>query len=345
MTRTTFVTGWIAVSLLAETIAIAFAALVAGVPAAIAIVVLVEGALLGLGQRRLLRAVHAGLERGWLWPTLAGAALGRCVELVTGGDPLSVAAGDWSAGAQYGAGIGVGAFAGAAMALPQAFVLRDRIDGAGWWVAARAAAWAFALPLLMVAGDAVAAHATAAPALVVLAVVGVFAGVAATVGAIEALVMERLLRPLRVWSPSVPARRGRPSDRAVVLWQELPIGAYALRGALRKAAPRLRAASLRGEVPLAVDLHVPTRDESAYAIALERRDERVPVMRFEGELRVDAVGARRSRLVIEGRYAAANGERWEELVESGSVEDAPRAVLERLARDVERENRLEDPGS
>jgi hypothetical protein len=343
MTRGKFVAAWILVSLVAETLAAAFAALALGLgPGGVALVVLVQGLLLGFGQRRLLRAVHAGLERGWVWATLAGALLGRCIEVATGGDPVAGAAGRWSVGAQYGAAIGVGAFVGAAMALPQAFVLRDRIDGAGWWIAARASAWAVALPLLMIGGDAVAARAGAAPALVILAVLGVFAGVAAIAGAIEALVLERLLRSLRVWAPPWPAHRGLPSDRAIVLSRELPIAARALIAALRRTAPRLHAASLRGEVPLAVDLHVPTTEKTAFPIALERRGERVSTVRFEGELRVDRIGAHRSRLVLEGRYEAANGERWEELLESGSVEDAPRAILERLAHDVEREHRLEE---
>jgi predicted anti-sigma-YlaC factor YlaD len=67
-----------------------------------------------------------------------------------------------------------------------------------WWVAARALAWCIALPLLMLAGVWLAAVSSAGPSILILALLATFGAVAAFVGLIEGVVLERLLHKLPV---------------------------------------------------------------------------------------------------------------------------------------------------
>jgi hypothetical protein len=87
-------------------------------------------------------------------------------------------------------------------------VLRGHVAGAAWWIFARALAWGVGLPLLMFAASVI-AHASSAPPLVLLGIVlTVFAAIAAIVGAIEGLAMDRLLAhpPHRAGAASASAR-------------------------------------------------------------------------------------------------------------------------------------------
>jgi hypothetical protein len=94
---------------------------------------------------------------------------------------------------QIGAGAVLGAFVGCIMALPQAVVLRNRVDRPVWWIAARALAWCIALPSLLLAGGLLAAVSGAGLPVVILALLMTFGGAAAFVGSVEGIVLERLL--------------------------------------------------------------------------------------------------------------------------------------------------------
>jgi hypothetical protein len=183
--RAQLVAGWILSSLVAESVAVtfAFATLATDLRGVLAAAV-IEGGLLGLSQRWLLRAfVRPGFERGWVLATLAGAVLGRVVEYQADMIAALTAITRWSQPTQYGAGVALGFAVGALMAAPQAFTLRDRVRGAWRWVLARGLAWAFALPLIGVASALVVGSLAGST----FGMLGVIAVAAALAGAIEGL--------------------------------------------------------------------------------------------------------------------------------------------------------------
>lgn len=182
--------GWIAVSVVAEASAVALAALTFATTAlGVLDAALLEGLLLGLGQRFVLRALGRHPAGGWVLATLLGAIVGRLAEFGADRSTLAATVGAWAPGAQYGAGAALGLVIGALMALPQTFVLRRTTRGTWRWIAARAVAWGIALPLLGLTGS---LATSAAAGDVVPNVVGLVAGVAAIAGAIEGLTMARL---------------------------------------------------------------------------------------------------------------------------------------------------------
>jgi hypothetical protein len=194
VTERRFVLSWVAVSAVTEVIAVCVALLVPAVTwGTVVLVVLLEGLLLGFGQRWILRSVRPGLESSWIAATMAGALLGRCVQFAADTGPYAAIVFEWNIAAQAGIGAALGALVGGIMALPQAVVLKNRVDRPVSWVAARALAWCIALPLLMLAGGGLAAVSSAGPSIVILALFATFGAVAAFVGSIEGVVFERLL--------------------------------------------------------------------------------------------------------------------------------------------------------
>jgi hypothetical protein len=190
--RAQLIAGWIISSLVAESIAVAFAFATVAVSFGGALsAAAVEGALLGLSQRWLLRTfVRPGFERAWLPATLAGALLGRALEYAADMSPSLHVVAQWSQAQQFGAGIAVGFVVGAVMAAPQAFALRGRVHGPWRWIVVRGAAWALALPIIGVASALLVDSVTGST----LGMLGIVAVTAAGVGAIEGLSIATLAR-------------------------------------------------------------------------------------------------------------------------------------------------------
>ena len=116
----------------------------------------VEGAIVGYAQASVLRRRLPRL-RGWI----AATALGAAVAWALGMLPSTVASlyrppgpapapdvPDWL---QLLLAAPLGVVAGTILAWPQWRVLRRHVAHAGWWLAANALAWAFAMPLVFVA--------------------------------------------------------------------------------------------------------------------------------------------------------------------------------------------------
>lgn len=129
--------------------ALAFAALSIGLGAA-------EGAIVGYAQASVLRRRLPRL-RGWIGATVLGAAVAWALGMLPStvvslyqppGPAPAPDVPDWL---QLLLAVPLGVFAGMILALPQWRVLRRHVAHAGWWLAANALAWAFAMPLVFVA--------------------------------------------------------------------------------------------------------------------------------------------------------------------------------------------------
>jgi hypothetical protein len=194
MTRLSFIGGWTAVVVIGETSALILATGSSVVTfTAVGLAVLLGALVLGAGQSRLLR-LRGEFAQGWLAATILGTGAGRFVEFATTANAVS-----------YLGAVELGCLVGACMAVPQAFVLRHRLERVDWWVCTRAAAWALAVPLLMAGASAIARWPDAAPLPIVGASIALFAAVVTLVGIAEGVVMDRLLTaPQR--ETSAPAR-------------------------------------------------------------------------------------------------------------------------------------------
>jgi hypothetical protein len=185
------VLGWTAIAIAAETLSVWLALVAFSAPwIAVVAVAALEPVLLGAGQTLLLRATHPALARGWFVATLAGAILGRCAEYLVDADVIR----GLPAVVQPGVLVACGALVGALMAGPQALALARTVEHAWIWVAARAFAWAIALPslLLAVAGAAIAHHVAAARGTVTLDVVTSCAIIGAFTGLVEGTAIDAL---------------------------------------------------------------------------------------------------------------------------------------------------------
>ncbi|HTJ27597.1 MAG TPA: hypothetical protein VMA36_15665 [Candidatus Limnocylindria bacterium] len=198
MARLRFIGLWTATSIAGETSAVIAASFLAATTfVAVGLVVLLEALVLGVAQARLLGGVRRGIGRGWLAATIVGVGIGRFVQFATTMTNGNSIARGWPLALHYLSGVELGILVGACMAVPQAFVLMRDVGHVGWWIAARAGAWAIGVPLLMFGGETLSRWPNADPGAVVLAALGLFASVAAIVGAIEGVVMERLLNGQR----------------------------------------------------------------------------------------------------------------------------------------------------
>jgi hypothetical protein len=210
--------AWVAACVAGEAVGIGTAALVARTAspsgrtpsvlvalAAGAVTGLAEGGALGMLQWRVVRVRFRTLPAsGWVGVTAAAAVLGWVL-----GSLPAAASGDAGGapslpvtlilGAAMGAGMGV--FFGAA----QWLVLRRHADSAGRWVAANAAGWTAAMPLIFLG----ATSPNADTPLVVVGMTGVASGAAAglALGVLTARWLVRL-RP----RPSSPHGRPEPAN-------------------------------------------------------------------------------------------------------------------------------------
>jgi hypothetical protein len=189
-----FVVRWVVISAVVETIAVCIVlATEAASWGTVIAVVLLEGLLLGFGQRWILRNARPRLADDWVAATIAGALLGRCVQFAADTGPYAAVVSEWNLAAQVALGAALGALVGALMALPQAIIMRGQTHRPLWWIAARAVAWCIALPSLILAGSAIAAVSNAGPVVLVLAILLTIGAAAAFVGLLEGVVLERLL--------------------------------------------------------------------------------------------------------------------------------------------------------
>lgn len=160
----------------------------------VALAGVVEGAVLGYAQWRVLRRTLAAISaRAWVLPT----ALAAGVAYLLGMAPNTL--GDLGAGFPLVIAAWVLVYLPllASIGLAQWTVLRHRLPRAGWWVPANAVAWLAGLPLTIVGiglvpdGSSTAAYIAA----------GVASGwlMAAVVGAITGLALVRMLRAAGPW--------------------------------------------------------------------------------------------------------------------------------------------------
>lgn len=161
----------------------------------VALVAVIEGALLGIVQGRLLRDLRPYIVRDWTLATIAGVLLGRVIEFA--GDS-SAFAGTILAGPfafQVIAGAALGALVGAATGSFQALLLRDRIRRPALWIALCALAWCIALPALLLAGFATGQFSESVPVWhAVVVMLALFAAIGAVTGAIEGWGLATMLR-------------------------------------------------------------------------------------------------------------------------------------------------------
>ncbi|NLG27524.1 MAG: hypothetical protein GX557_06410 [Chloroflexi bacterium] len=161
---------------------------------------LLEGAIVGLAQWRVLRAPFPRLtRRTWVAATILGALLAWAC----GSVPMTLAslsAGPEQATATEPAGwvialaaAGMGAVAGLVLALFQWRALRAHVRGAALWLPAHALAWALGMPLIFAAVDLAQTAGSLAGALALMA--AAIALVGALVGAIHGLALVKLAAP------------------------------------------------------------------------------------------------------------------------------------------------------
>ncbi|MDB5093887.1 MAG: hypothetical protein JWO85_1988 [Candidatus Eremiobacteraeota bacterium] len=132
---------WVVVSAVVETIVVCIALVAEAESWGTVIgVALLEGLLLGFGQRWILRKARPRLADGWVAATIAGALLGRSVQFAADTGPYAAVVSEWNLAAQAALGAALGALVGAFMALPQAIILREQTHRPLWWIVARAVA-------------------------------------------------------------------------------------------------------------------------------------------------------------------------------------------------------------
>ncbi|HZO94180.1 MAG TPA: hypothetical protein VFB22_10415 [Candidatus Baltobacteraceae bacterium] len=317
-----FIAGWAGTVALAETLAVGTAAVAATTWEAIAAATLAEALLLAAGQRFLLRRTRPGLEARWFLATVAGTLAGRAIHYAL--DPSLQSAAGRSVAAQAALGAALGALSGAVMALPQAYVLADRIARrAWWWIAGRAVAWCLGFSLLMLAAAQVAVVARLPLASMLAAMIAGFAAIMALVGLVEGVVLARLLGAVVAGHEAPPRRRGHPSEHAIVVSRVI-------------ACPAATVAAMVGDSRGAGDADDPALAyRAAYgaielSIASDPPDPRAP--EFDGRLRIDEVDAAHARLVVVGRFAHRDDVADE--AHRGIVERRLCRALERLAERV-----------
>ncbi len=156
-----------------------------------------EGAVIGLAQWLVLRRPLPGIaRRSWVLATTLGAMaawfLGTLPNTVlTLSETRGGAAPGFDGTVGYAEAALMGGLLGTVLALPQWRVLRRHLDSAAWWMPANTAAWAVALPLVVLFGGMPVPEDGLAPLLAIVA--AVIAGTGALVGAIHGAVLVRLL--------------------------------------------------------------------------------------------------------------------------------------------------------
>jgi hypothetical protein len=159
----------------------------------------IEGTVVGLAQWRVLRtAFPAVTRRSWWLATLIGALvawiLGSLPSTLIG---MQAEAPSAAASAQEPSTVVVlvlaaamGALLGPVLAVPQWFVLRRHVGGAGRWISAHSLAWAVGMPVIFAGIDV--AQRTGSLVIVVFLMAVTLALAGAVVGTIHGTVLVRL---------------------------------------------------------------------------------------------------------------------------------------------------------
>jgi hypothetical protein len=153
---TTFVVGRAVAPLLDSSIG----AILMGAGAALVLGTLLEGALLGAAQARVLRqALPDVSRRRWTSATMRGAAIAWSLGMV----PSTLAALSAAPGlqpaveppalVQYSLAAALGLITGPILGAAQYRVLRRYVNHAGWWLAANAVAWALGMMAIFIGMD------------------------------------------------------------------------------------------------------------------------------------------------------------------------------------------------
>jgi hypothetical protein len=158
---------------------------------------LLEGLIVGAAQAQVLRAFFQ--RRAWIAATVLGAALAWTLGMIPS-TAMALAAGPAAeaqmaeppALVQLALAVGLGAVAGAVLALPQWRLMRRTVGDAGSWIAANALGWMGGMPIIFAGIDfAMGAEGIAR----MLIGGGTLLAAGAVVGAIEGVFLVRLLRP------------------------------------------------------------------------------------------------------------------------------------------------------
>ena len=129
--------------------------------AAIVLGIVLEGALVGWAQARVLRSSLAGLPAAsWVRATMLGAGAAWLLGMVPSTVMALVATPGGAAAptepsplVQYGLALVLGAVTGPVLGVGQWLVLRRHVASAGRWIAANAAAWALGMVVIFVGMD------------------------------------------------------------------------------------------------------------------------------------------------------------------------------------------------
>jgi|GEM_PF-6127481 len=309
---------WAGVVALAETLAVGTAAVVWPTWEAIVCAIVAEALLLAALQRLVLRSARPGLEARWFVATVAGTLAGRGMHYALA--PASAPIAGASAATQLAFGAALGALTGAVMALPQAYVLTDRIARHAWsWIAGRAIAWCAGFTLLMIASANVPLIVHLPIAAMLGTMIAGFAAVMALVGIIEGTFLARLLAPVISAHEAPPPRHGHPSECAVVVSRIVDAPAALVAAVVGEPA---------GYAETGAEATIAYRAASdAFDVSIAGAPNDAGVPEFDGRLRIDELDDRHARIVIVGRFAHRDA----------IGNDTHRVnVEERLSRELER---------
>lgn len=186
-----FIAGWIGAAVLTNVVAVTTVSIFAAesLPA-LFIVALIEGACLGMMQRRLIHGLSSGV-RGWFFATLVGVVAGRIAQYALESGPWMPEIYRWPPPMQLVAGAGAGLAVGVVMALPQVPSLSN-VRRIGVWIATRALSTAVTFVILGLAQFMLGVPAVSFAEIFCLLLL-IVATAGAIGAAIEAPVMARLL--------------------------------------------------------------------------------------------------------------------------------------------------------
>ena len=166
--------------------------------------ILLEGALVGYAQGRVLQSALPSLSiRRWTLWTAMGAGIAWVLGMIPS---ILISLRSPSAGADKPPFEGPEIFAAAALmgialgpflAVPQWIELRKHVKRAGWWIAANSAAWAVGMVIVFV--GATAPSETTSLSIIVSTIIVTCLAAGLTVGTLQGLFLLWLIRPPADW--------------------------------------------------------------------------------------------------------------------------------------------------
>lgn len=161
----------------------------------VAAVAILEGAVLGVLQGWILDGRNLRRLATWVLATVVGVVVARLIEFTADASPLATSIFDGALPMRIIGGIALGASIGLVIGRFQSFALVATARPRSWWPVICAAAWATALPLLLIVGAALSALTDVPPILGAAGVLGLFGLVGAVAGAIEGIGIALLQTP------------------------------------------------------------------------------------------------------------------------------------------------------